>query len=193
MYIYVYICISTLQTTRSTLRQETWLMHVNINKYTLYTRTCTVQNFKTCACTHLCVHSKHIYVHIYVYPVWAIKHSDNTPTNTIYCRAPWAAHERDRITNEIVWSSMVQASLRVEFLLKTDSGYPQDAQVTLFTLANPGSSLRFNTHWSDPPVSALARSGGPRKMSQSPAPRNSNIERRINRPKSVVGVIRVSF
>jgi len=36
--------------------------------------------------------------------------------------------------------------LRVEFLvLKTDSGYPRDTEVTLFTLANPGSSLRFNT------------------------------------------------
>ena len=45
-----------------------------------------------------------------------------------------------------------------------------------FTMANPGSSLRFNTHWSAPPVSALARSGGPRKMSQSPVSRNSNIE-----------------
>ena len=51
-------------------------------------------------------------------------------------------------------------SLRVEFLLKTDSGYPRDAEVTLFTLANPGSSLRFNTHLSAPPVSALARSEG---------------------------------
>jgi len=53
--------------------------------------------------------------------------------------------------------------LRVELLLKTDSGYPRDAEVTLFTLATPGSSLRFNlnTHWSAPPVSALARSGGP--------------------------------
>ena len=37
--------------------------------------------------------------------------------------------------------------LRVEFLLKTDSGYPKDAEITLFTLANPGSSLRLNT-WS---------------------------------------------
>jgi len=36
--------------------------------------------------------------------------------------------------------------LRVEFLLKTDSGYPRDVEVTLFTLANPGSSLRFNAH-----------------------------------------------
>jgi len=52
-------------------------------------------------------------------------------------------------------------ALRVEFLLQTDSEYPRDAEVTLFTLSNPGSSLRFNTHWSAPPVSALARSGGP--------------------------------
>ena len=34
-----------------------------------------------------------------------------------------------------------------------------------FTMANPGSSLCFNTHWSAPPVSTLDRSGGPRKMS----------------------------
>ena len=27
--------------------------------------------------------------------------------------------------------------MRVEFLLKTDSEYPRDAEVTLFTLANP--------------------------------------------------------
>jgi len=27
--------------------------------------------------------------------------------------------------------------------LKTDSGYPRDAEVTLFTLANPEHSLRF--------------------------------------------------
>ena len=51
----------------------------------------------------------------------------------------------------------VKALLRVEFLLKTDSGDPRDAEVTLFTLANPEHSLRFNTHWSAPPVSALAR------------------------------------
>ena len=50
-----------------------------------------------------------------------------------------------------------RTGLRVEFLLKTDSGYPRDAEVTLFTLANPEHSLRFNTHWSAPPVSALAR------------------------------------
>ena len=33
--------------------------------------------------------------------------------------------------------------LRVEFLLKTESGYPKDAEVTLFT--NPENSLRFIT------------------------------------------------
>ena len=42
--------------------------------------------------------------------------------------------------------------LRVELLSKTGSGYPKDAKVTLFTLATPGSSLRFNTHWSAQPV-----------------------------------------
>jgi len=33
--------------------------------------------------------------------------------------------------------------LRVDLLLKTDSEYPRDAEVALFTLATPGSSLRF--------------------------------------------------
>jgi len=80
-------------------------------------------------------------------------------------------------------------SLRVEFLLKTDSGYPKDAEVILFTLATPGSSLRLNTDWSAPRVSALARSGGSGKMSHSPVSRNS-IQRRMDRPKAVVGVIR---
>jgi len=51
--------------------------------------------------------------------------------------------------------------------MKTVRGYPRDAEVTLFTLANPGSSPRFDTHSSAPPVSALARIGGSRKMSQS--------------------------
>jgi len=57
--------------------------------------------------------------------------------------------------------------------MKTVRGYPRDAEVTLFTLANPGSSPRFDTHSSAPPVSALARIGGSRKMSQSPVSRNS--------------------
>jgi len=59
-------------------------------------------------------------------------------------------------------------SLRTEFLLKTDSGYPKDTGVTLFTLTTPGNPLRYNTHPSAPPVSALAHSRGPRKRSQSP-------------------------
>jgi len=41
-----------------------------------------------------------------------------------------------------------------------------------------------------PTVSALARSGGPRKMTQSQVSRNLNIETRMDRPKAVVGVIR---
>jgi len=80
--------------------------------------------------------------------------------------------------------------LRVEFLLRSHNGCPKDAEVTLFTLATPGSSLRVNIHCSAPLVSALARSGGPRKMSQSLVSRNSNIERCMDRPKAVVGVIR---
>jgi len=88
--------------------------------------------------------------------------------------------------NLAMFQQSCQKDLRVEFLLKTDSGYPRDAEVPLFALANPEYSLRFNTHWSAPPVSALARSGGPRKMSQSPVSR----ARRMDRPRAVVGVIR---
>ena len=45
--------------------------------------------------------------------------------------------------------------------MKTDGGYPRDAAVFFsFTMANPGSSLCFNTHWSTPPVSSLVRSRG---------------------------------
>jgi len=98
----------------------------------------------------------------------------------------------DAPLKSVVITSIEKVSIwRVEFLLKTDSGYPRDAEITLFTLANPEHSLRFNTHWSAPLVSALARSGGPgRKMSQSQISRNSNIERRMDRPRAVVGVIR---
>jgi len=74
--------------------------------------------------------------------------------------------------------------------MKTDSGYPRDAEDNLSTLANSWTSLHFKAHWSAPPVCALARSGGPRKMSQLPVSRNSNIERRMDRPKSAVEVIR---
>jgi len=58
--------------------------------------------------------------------------------------------------------------LRVEYLLKTDSGCPKDTRVTLFTLAAPGNPLHYCTHRSPPPVSALAHCRGPRKRSQSP-------------------------
>ena len=44
---------------------------------------------------------------------------------------------------------------RVEFLLKPDSGYPKDKGVTLFTLANPGNFLCYNTPQSSLPVSLL--------------------------------------
>ena len=70
----------------------------------------------------------------------------------------------------LIW--ILTSILRLKFLFKTDSGYLRDAEVTWFTLANPEHSLRFNTHWSAPPVSALARSGGPMKMSQSLVSRN---------------------
>ena len=50
---------------------------------------------------------------------------------------------------------------RLEFLLKTDSGYPKDTGVTLFTLATPGNPPRYHTHRSAPPVSTLAHSRGP--------------------------------
>jgi len=45
--------------------------------------------------------------------------------------------------------------------LKTDSGYPKHTGVILFTLATPGNPIRYNTHWSAPPVSAPSHSRGP--------------------------------
>jgi len=66
---------------------------------------------------------------------------------------------------ELEWLLLLSIclSLRVELLLKTDSGHPKDTGVTLFTLATPGNPLRYNTHpsRSTPPVSALANSKGP--------------------------------
>ena len=67
------------------------------------------------------------------------------------------------------------APLRVEFFLKTDSGYTKDTGFTLFTLATPGNPLCYNTHWSVPTVSALAHSRGPRKRSQSPVDKLEHI------------------
>ena len=37
--------------------------------------------------------------------------------------------------------------LRVEFVLKTCSGYPKDAGVTTYTIAKPGNPLRFFDGW----------------------------------------------
>jgi len=80
-----------------------------------------------------------------------------------------ALYLRVRGRNPQLGPTVVQADsnwnfgLRVDFYLKTDSEYSMDAEVTLFTLVNPGSSLRFNTsytHWSAPSVSTLARGGG---------------------------------
>jgi len=51
--------------------------------------------------------------------------------------------------------------------LKTYSGNPKDTGVTLFTLETPGNPLRYNTPRSSPPVSVLAHSRGPRKLSHS--------------------------
>ena len=44
--------------------------------------------------------------------------------------------------NNPVCAGVLHQVLRVEFLLRTDSGYPKDTEVTLFTLANPENSLR---------------------------------------------------
>jgi len=75
-----------------------------------------------------------------------------------------------------------------KIIVATDGEFPRHAGIISFTMATPGNSLRFDTHWSAQPVSAFARSGGPRKMSQSLVSSNSNIERRMDRPKSVLGV-----
>ena len=65
-------------------------------------------------------------------------------------------------------------------------------------MVNPWNSLRFNTHFSCTrlhprpfrPQLHQSPSYRPGKMSQSPVSRNSNIERGMDRPKSVGGVIR---
>jgi len=79
--------------------------------------------------------------------------------------------------------------LRVEFLLRIDSGYPKDMGDILFTLAIPGNSLRYTPpghfHQSPPVPGALGR--GPSHQSHV-----LRVEHRdtYNRPKSVVRVIR---
>jgi len=50
--------------------------------------------------------------------------------------------------------------------IELDSGYPKDTGVISCTLSTPGNPLRYNTHRSAPPVSALAHSMGPRKRSR---------------------------
>jgi len=42
----------------------------------------------------------------------------------------------------------ITVTLIVDFLLKTDGGYPKDACVIWCTTATHGNSLCFNTHWS---------------------------------------------
>jgi len=78
-----------------------------------------------------------------------------------------------RLSQTVAHLLMVVLSLRIEFLLKTDSGFPKNTGVTLFSLAIHGNSgpLHFNTPRSALPVSALAHSRGPRKRSQSPVSR----------------------
>jgi len=90
----------------------------------------------------------------------------NRPTRT-HCKAHMSYIDPFRF-GPFWWCRIASNSLRVEFSLKSDSGYPRDAGVILFKMATPGSPLRFNTHWSAPPVSALARSGRPgaRQVSQ---------------------------
>ena len=58
-----------------------------------------------------------------------------------------------------------------------------------FMMANPGNCRRFNTYWSAPPVSALARSGDPGNMFQSPVSHNLNIERRFLPKKKTPGSV----
>ena len=54
-------------------------------------------------------------IHIYKYICIVIKRSDNTPTYKICrVRAPWAAHEQDRITNEIVSTRLVEALFTIK-------------------------------------------------------------------------------
>ena len=46
----------------------------------------------------------HICIYTYMYMYIAIKHGEDTPTNKVRRRASREAHERDRITNEVVYS-----------------------------------------------------------------------------------------
>ena len=74
-------------------------------------------------------------------------------------------------------------------LLNTDSRYFKDMGVTLLTLATPGDPHRYTTPRSALPVSALAHS---RDLRRGPSHQStcSNVETRMDRPKSVVRVVR---
>jgi len=78
--------------------------------------------------------------------------------------------------------------LGVEFLLKTDGGYPRDAGIFFHsrwqTLGVPSALTPIGQLDQSPPWPI------PGEMSRSPVSRNSNIERRMDRPRAVVGVIR---
>ena len=53
----------------------------------------------------------------------------------------WGLSGSLRDSVRVVFLFKNDSGLRVEFFLKNDSGYPRDAEVTLFTLANLGSSF----------------------------------------------------
>ena len=79
--------------------------------------------------------------------------------------------------------------LKVEFLLKTDSGYPKGekkrkAEIprTKMHLGNHGNVLRYNTPRSALPVSALAHSGGPgARQADGLQPRSCRVPLAISR------------
>ena len=70
------------------------------------------------------------------------------------CRCRQASALRTHMKGGGIWGA-VSTRVFIE-----NCGYPRDAGVISFTITTPGISLKLNTHWSAPPVSALARSGG---------------------------------
>jgi len=94
--------------------------------------------------------------------------------------------------NQRSWQKIIEGAhvLRVEFLLKTENGYSRDASFfphsRWHTLGVPSVLTPIGQHHQSPPSPVPGDLG----MSQSPVSRNSNIERRMDRPKAVVGVIR---
>jgi len=69
--------------------------------------------------------------------------------------------KKKKLEHEDTYAQAHIRGLRVDFLLKTDSGYPKDEGVALFTLATSENPLRYNTHRSAQPVSTLAYSRRP--------------------------------